>query len=136
VRAARPIQSGSGLVRARCDQIAEVVVSDLDLDDDLARDHVPTITSLLCVLVDGVHEINANLLALRQAIEKRDAAATTKDALITPKELAAILATSPRQLRRMRAAGELPRAVGTEARPRWKRSDVEAYVAKLKARRA
>lgn len=107
-----------------------------ELDPDYERDHVPTITSLLCVLVDGVHQMNANLVALRDAIEKRDATATTTDALITPKELAAILATSPRQLRRMRAAGELPRAVGTEARPRWRRSDVEAFVAKLKPRRA
>lgn len=106
-----------------------------ELDPDYERDHVPTITSLLCVLVDGVHQMNANLVALRDAIEKRDATATTTDALITPKELAAILATSPRQLRRMRAAGELPRAVGTEARPRWRRSDVEAHLPKLKAKR-
>ena len=102
------------------------------IDPDDARDHVPTITSLLCVLVDGVHEMNANLVALREAIERGGA----NDALVTPTEFAALLATSERELRRMRAAGELPKNVGTTKRPRWKRSDVEAFVARLKAKRS
>jgi len=107
-------------------------VSELDPDDaDLARDRTTTITSLLCVLVDGVHEVNANLLALRQAIERGGA----KNALVTPTEFAAILAVSTRELRRMKAAGELPKNVGTERRPRWRRSDVEAHVSKMKAKR-
>jgi predicted DNA-binding transcriptional regulator AlpA len=107
-----------------------------DDEVDFARDQVPTLATLLLVLIDEARATNANLVALRDAIERGGAASKTEDALITPKELASILATSPRQLRRMRAAGELPRAVGTEARPRWRRSDVEAFVAKLKPRRA
>jgi predicted DNA-binding transcriptional regulator AlpA len=116
----------SGLVRARCDQIAEVVVN--DLDPDYQRDHVPTITSLLMVVID-------ELRAIRKAVE-RGATSTSKDALITPREFAAILAVSERELRRKNAKGELPKNVGTEKRPKWRRSDVEAHVAKLKARRA
>lgn len=111
-------------------------MNELDPDDDVARDHVPTITSLLCVLVDGVHAMNANLVALREAIERGGAAGKAKDALVTPTEFAAILAVSTRELRRMKAAGELPRAVGRANRPRWKRSDVEAHLAKLKAKRS
>jgi len=112
-------------------------VSELDPDDaDLARDHVPTLTSLLIVLIDETRATNANLVALREAIERGGAAGKAKDALVTPTEFAAILAVSTRELRRMRAAGELPKSVGTERRPKWRRSDVEAFVAKLKARRS
>ena len=112
-------------------------MSEPDPDDaDLGREHVPTITSLLCVLVDGVHEMNANLVALREAIERGGATSKIKDALVTPDEFAAILAVSTRELRRMKAAGELPRAVGRANRPRWKRSDVESFVARLKAKRS
>ncbi len=107
-----------------------------DHDDDLGRDHRPTITSLLCVLVDGVHAMNANLVALREAIERGGAASKTKDGLITPREFAEILAVDVRTLRRMRSAGELPKNVGAAKRPKWRRSDVEAFVAKLKARRS
>jgi predicted DNA-binding transcriptional regulator AlpA len=128
VRAARPIQSAIGVWRAVGDQIAEVVVNDLDPDDDLAGDHVPTITSLLMVAID-------ELRAIRKAVE-RGATSTSNDALIRPREFAAILAVSERELRRKKAKGELPKNVGTEMRPKWRRSDVEAHVAKLKPRRA
>ena len=99
-----------------------------ELDPDYERDHVPTITSLLLVAID-------ELRAIRKAVE-RGATSTSKDALVTPREFAAILAVSERELRRKKSAGELPKNVGAEKRPRWRRSDVEAFVAKLKPRRA
>lgn len=101
---------------------------DHDDDADYERDHVPTITSLLLVAID-------ELRAIRKAVE-RGATSTSKDALVTPREFAAILAVSERELRRMKAKGELPKNVGAEKRPRWRRSDVEAHVAKLKGKRA
>ncbi len=105
-------------------------------DDDLGRDHVPTLTSLLIVLIDETRATNANLVALREAIERGGAASKTKDALITPREFAEILAVDERTLRRMRSGGELPKNVGAAKRPRWRRSDVEAHLAKLKAKRS
>ncbi len=99
-----------------------------ELDPDYQRDHEPTTATLLLVVID-------ELRAIRKAVE-RGATSTSKDALITPREFAAILAVSDRELRRKKAKGELPKNVGTEKRPKWRRSDVEAHVAKLKARRA
>ena len=57
------------------------------------------------------------------------------DSLITPTEFAEILAVDGRTLRRMRAAGALPKQVGTTSRPRWRRSDVARYLAGLKGTR-
>jgi predicted DNA-binding transcriptional regulator AlpA len=95
------------------------------------RDHVPTITSLMIVLIDEVRGMRGELREVRGAIERGNA----PSALVTQREFASLLAVSPRTFQRMKSAGELPTGVGTAKRPKWKRSDVEAFVAKLRARR-
>jgi len=99
----------------------------IDANAERAGDHIPTITSLLIVLIDEVREL--------QRIVERSGARAGRDALVTPSEFAALLALDVRTLRRMRAGNELPRSVGSAKRPRWRRSDVEAFLAKLKAKR-
>lgn len=60
--------------------------------------------------------------------------AKTDHALITPSELAATLGVDARTLRRMRAAHELPAPVEVRGRPRWKRREIEAFLARMRNR--
>jgi predicted DNA-binding transcriptional regulator AlpA len=114
--------------REREDRLATNALCD---EAQLGRDHAPTLTALLIIAVDELRAVNANLVAIREAIERGGAA----DALVTPAEFASLLATSERELRRMRAAGDLPKAVGSARRPRWRRSDVDAFLGKMRAKR-
>lgn len=88
-----------------------------------AREREPwTVEALLeAVLIE--------LRAIRSAIETN----AGQDALMRPRELAALLRVSARQLQRMRELGQLPKNVGTAKRPKWRRSDVDSHLARLKA---
>lgn len=50
--------------------------------------------------------------------------------LLTAKEVAGLLRIDPRTLRAHCRSGEAPKAVTVGTRPRWRRSDVEAWLAK------
>jgi predicted DNA-binding transcriptional regulator AlpA len=113
--------------REREDRLATNALCD---EAQSGNDHAPTLTALLIIAVDELRAVNANLVAMREAIERGAA-----DALVTPREFASLLSTSERELRRMRAAGDLPKAVGSARRPRWRRSDVDAFLGKMRAKR-
>ncbi|MBK8172744.1 MAG: helix-turn-helix domain-containing protein [Sandaracinaceae bacterium] len=55
--------------------------------------------------------------------------------LLSPREFARLIGISDRTFRRMRAEpGVLPRCVMIAGKPRWKRADVDAWVASRKSR--
>jgi predicted DNA-binding transcriptional regulator AlpA len=122
-------------VNAKTNNRGERLATNALCDDaQFANDHAPTLTALLIIAVDELRAMNANLVAALKAIEANGARAG-KDALVTPREFASLLSTSERELRRMRAAGDLPKAVGTARRPRWRRSDVDAFLGKMRPKR-
>jgi len=51
------------------------------------------------------------------------------DALLGPREVAKILGLDPRTLRRVRASGHFPAPTTVAGRLRWKRGDVDAWLA-------
>lgn len=63
---------------------------------------------------------------------RADARATKpENSLLTPGDLSELLKVDKRSLRRMASAGELPQPVTVRGRPRWRRKDIDIYIAKV-----
>jgi predicted DNA-binding transcriptional regulator AlpA len=78
----------------------------------------PTTNDLLGELIAEVRGLRADL----RADSKPD------NALVTMSDFAAEIGVDPRTLRRMKAAGELPRPVLIGTHPRWRRVDVDKWL--------
>jgi excisionase family DNA binding protein len=92
---------------------------------------IPDTLALVAALLDEVRALRSDQHALAEEA-RAQAAREGTDSLITPKELAAILAVDQRSLRRLVAEGKLPKSVSITSKPRWRRSDVEKFVKGLK----
>ena len=58
-------------------------------------------------------------------------AAKPENSLLTPDDLSELLKVDKRSLRRMALAGEIPQSVTVRGRPRWRRKDIDIYIAKV-----
>jgi predicted DNA-binding transcriptional regulator AlpA len=92
---------------------------------------IPDALALVAALLDEVRALRSDQHALAEEA-RAQAAREGMDSLITASELAAILAVNPRTLRRMAAAGELPKSVSITSKPRWRRSDVAKFIKGLR----
>lgn len=83
------------------------------------------VTNHMHKLVATLDEVLRELRGLRADMH----GAKNPSALMTKRDVCALLGCEPRTLQRMIAAGEAPQPTYVRSRPRWKRGQVEAWIA-------
>lgn len=103
-----------------------------DLQADLAR--LAAVGRELADLAERLGPNLAELLAdlprprLMEPVDKKPAPSGPE--ILTSADLAKLLRIDERTLRAMRRSGEAPEAIRIGTRPRWRRGDVESWLAK------
>ena len=88
----------------------------------------PDVAALLQAVVDELRGLRADL---RGAVgEPQPEPARPDDILLCARDVASFLGISDRGLRTLRAKGGFPEPVRVGTRPRWRRADVDAWIAK------
>jgi excisionase family DNA binding protein len=93
---------------------------------------------VLVALKELVHEMRALRSILESQVERSRAQSNGQtavsdakhDPLMTPAELAALLQVDQRTLRQLRHEGSVPKAITLGRSPRWRRTAIEAWLAK------
>ena len=122
----------------------------MDPNDDTTRDDAPQAEGPRQIIIPALYPEDVERMVARvldqrlQALEARlvsqltdlarpDGLETRSLAMLTEREMAELIGCDPRTIRRLEKSGTIPPAVRIGGSKRWFRSDIEEWIAELRA---